>query len=551
MVIIDFIKQASPKDLSRMVALTLVAGFANGLLVVVVNQVAGMVAKGERPGLWQCLWFVAAFAVYYLCDRAAVLRANTVIERLLKNLRRSVMDKLRRSELRIVDSLGRGRLYALVSQETNHLSVTFPLLVESFQQCVLLGVSLIYLGYLSTAALIVFLAAVLIGAAGYMRLNERFRATLRELGAREAQMIDAIGDIIHGCKELRLNVKRSDAVYAAYQEISQSAAALLRVSGEHWTSIILLSGFVVYFMLGVVGFIFPEYIHAHGTIVFQLISTLLFCVSPLSKIVAQSPMFARADVGLSSIFEVERQLDAGGAIAPAEARELAGLYRDFQHITYTNMTFSYRDAAGAPVFTAGPWTLDVRRGETMFLIGGNGSGKSTALRLMTGLYPADQGWIAIDGTIVAGRAIAGYRELFSAVFGDFHLFDRLYGLEHVDPEEVNRLIGEMGLDGKVRFENGRFTDLNLSTGQRKRLALIAALLEDRPIYIFDEWSAEQDVHFREAFYTRIIPGLKARGKTVIAVTHDERFWHVADRVIKLDLGSVLWERAGTELEKNS
>jgi putative ATP-binding cassette transporter len=167
---------------------------------------------------------------------------------------------------------------------------------------------------------------------------------------------------------------------------------------------------------------------------------------------------------------------------------------------------------------------------------------------MTGLYPADGGEIVVDGTVVPSDRIGGFRELFSAIFADFHLFDRLYGLEQVDPADVARLIEEMGLQDKVRFQDGRFSELNLSTGQRKRLALIVSLLEDRPVYVFDEWSAEQDVHFREQFYTRILPALKSKGKTVIAVTHDDRFWHLADRVIKLDLGVVQWERAGSELE---
>jgi putative ATP-binding cassette transporter len=172
------------------------------------------------------------------------------------------------------------------------------------------------------------------------------------------------------------------------------------------------------------------------------------------------------------------------------------------------------------------------------------------LRLVVGLYRPDTGHVAVDGAVVEGRAIAGLREQFSAIFGDFHLFDRLYGLEHVDPREVTRLIDAMWLTGKVRFENGRFTDLNLSTGQRKRLALIVALLEDRPIYAFDEWSAEQDALFREEFYRRVLPSLKASGKTVVAVTHDERFWHLADRVIRFDLGKVAWERTGAELAKD-
>ena len=548
MVLVDFIRRADRRQIRTMLALTTVAGFANAFLVVVVNLVAGQVAQGERPVLWLWLAFVSAFVLYYLCDRIALLRANAIIERLLRDLRVSVVAKLRRSELPTVEKLGRGQLYNLVAQETNHLSVAFPLLIESFQQAVLLAVSLVYLAYLSLAALAVFGVAVTLGIMGYRHFNENFRDRITELGQTQARLVDAVGDIIDGSKELRLNTLRSDAVYAAFRDLSQSAQRLQARVGEHWASMILLTGFVIYFMLGVVAFVFPQYIGGHSTIVFQLVPTLLFCIGPLTRIVAQSPMFLRADVGLNSIFAVERQLDLAPGIDPAQARAGRPRFAGFQAIEYRGVAYSYRDPAGEAVFTAGPLDLRISRGETLFLVGGNGSGKSTALRLMTGLYPADAGEILVDAAALRGADIGGFRELFSAIFADFHLFDRLYGLEDVDPAEVARLIGEMGMQDKVRYEDGKFTDLQLSTGQRKRLALIAAMLEDREIYVFDEWSAEQDVHFREQFYTRILPGLKERGKTVIAVTHDERFWHLADRVVKLDLGKVEWERRGLELE---
>jgi putative ATP-binding cassette transporter len=547
-IILDFIKRASRRDLALMLVLTVLAGFANALLVVMVNEVAGRVARGLRPGPSLWIGFILAFVVYYQCNKIALLRANTVIERLLKDLRIQITDKLRRSELQLVDKLGRGHLYALVSQETNHLSVTFPLLVDSFQQAVLLMVSLIYLAHLSTPAFVAFLVAVAFGVVGYRQINVQFRATLKGAFARQGDLLDALGDIIHGFKELRLNTRRSDAVHAAYVQVSQTAEDTLVASGEHWASLILLSSTVTYFLLGAVVFILPQYTDERGIVIFQLIPTLLFCMGPLAKIVANSPIFAQAEAGLRAILDVERQLDAGGGATPAEARDRAARYREFQRITYRGMTFTHRDESGAPVFVAGPWDMHLARGETVFLVGGNGSGKSTALRLMTGLYRADEGQIAVDGRPADGAAIAGFRELFSAIFADFHLFDRLYGLAHVDPGEVERLIAAMELSHKVRFEDGRFSETNLSTGQRKRLALIAALLEDRPIYVFDEWTAEQDVHFREYFYTVILAGLKAKGKTVVAVTHDERYWKAADRVIKLDLGAVLWEHTGQELD---
>lgn len=548
MILLDFVRRASPKDLRQMLLLTSIAGAANAFLVVMVNLVAELVAEGERPGIWHWLAFVVAFSLYYLCDNRALLLSNRVIEGLLRDLRISVAAKLRRTELQTLDDLGRGKLYAMVSQETNHLSVAFPLLIDCFQQVVLIAVSLIYLGYLSVPALVFFIVVVVLGIFGYLHINESFRTTLAELGQCQARMLDAVADIIDGAKELILNSRRNDAVFADYQQQSQVAQRLMSSAGEYWVTLVLLSVFMLYCLLGVVGFVFPIYVPAHSTIVFQLVPTLLFCVIPLTLIVAHSPLFVRADVGLKSIIALERQLDAAPGVDPAVAREQGKYYQSFRHLSYQNLTFSYRAKSGGPGFSLAPLSLEVERGELIFLVGGNGSGKSTALRLLTALYPMDSGQIQVDGVVVSGEGLAGFRELFSAIFADFHLFDRLYGLEDKDPAEVNRLIQEMGLAGKLRYVDGRFSELHLSTGQRKRLALIAALLEDRPIYIFDEWSAEQDFHFRQYFYTRILPDLKAKGKTVIAVTHDDRFWHVADRVIKLDLGAVEWEKMGKDLE---
>lgn len=542
MIILDFFRRASPRDQRLMVALTVVAGAANAGLVVMVNQVAAAVASGRRPSLAAAGLFLAAFALYYLCNRAALLRANVVIERLLRDLRLETIDKLRSAELDTVDRLGRGHLYHLVSNETNHLSVAFPLIIDSMQQATLLVVSLIYLAWLSQAAVIVFLLAVCVGVLGYRRINDDYRGPMALAQARQGTLLDRVSDVVDGFKELRLNTDRSAAARLAFQGASAAVEQSHDAVGLHWASLILLMSFVQYLMLGVIGLVLPGYFSAHGQFVFQLIPTLLFCNAPLVRIVAQSPMFLQAEQGLRGILDAQRQLDAAGAITPAEARAGAAQFRAFQRIEYRDLELTRRDEHGVVSFTLGPLDLTLNRGETVFLVGGNGSGKSTVLRLCTGLLRRDRGVILVDGQPVEGRAIAGLRELFAAVFTDFHLFDRLYGLEQADPAQVQALLAEMDLAHKVRFEDGRFSDTDLSTGQRKRLGLIIALLEDRPIMVFDEWSAEQDAQFRDHFYTKVLARLKAQGKTCLVVTHDERHLHHADRVIALDLGKVAWER---------
>lgn len=530
--LIDFIRRAPPADLRRMLLLGMVAGLANAVLVVMINQLASGVAQNNRPGLWDGIAFLAIFILYYACDRYALLQANAIIERLLKALRIELMDKVRQSELRTVDGLGRGKLFTLIAQETNRLSVAFPMLIDSFQQAVLLCFSLLYLAWLSFAAFLVFIFAVGAGFWIYRQIDADFRVSLQDTAERQLGMMEIMDDLVNGFKELRLNTRRSDAALAAYGSASDSLGQSLAASGGHWASMILLSSFVTYIALGAVGFILPQYGNFSGTLMFQLVPTLLFCFGPLGKIFAQSPLFIQAGVGLRAIVDVERKLDAAGAVSPESARAEAR-FAGFQRISYEGATYSHRDVHGEPVFTVGPLNLVIERGEVLFIVGDNGAGKSTTLRLMTGLYPCDKGCIRVDGVVLDDLGKAGFREMFAAIFAGFHLFDRLYGLEDVDPSRVRSLIAQMGLAHKVTYADGRFSQTSLSTGQRKRLALIAALLEDRPIYVFDEWSAEQDVHFRAYFYTELLPSLRDQGKTVIVVSHDERYWEHADRVIRL------------------
>jgi putative ATP-binding cassette transporter len=198
--------------------------------------------------------------------------------------------------------------------------------------------------------------------------------------------------------------------------------------------------------------------------------------------------------------------------------------------------FQYPDRGTGSVFRLGPVDLEARAGEILFIVGGNGSGKSTLLKALTGLYHPQSGSITLDDTLLAQDSAVWYRSHFAAVFSEYHLFERLYGLYDVAPERVRELLATMQISDKTAFENGRFTTLDLSHGQRKRLALLVAILEDRPILVLDEWAADQDPPFRRYFYEELLPSLKREGRTIIAVTHDDKYFGMADRVVKMEYG---------------
>jgi len=196
----------------------------------------------------------------------------------------------------------------------------------------------------------------------------------------------------------------------------------------------------------------------------------------------------------------------------------------------------------------GPINLHFHAGELVYLVGGNGSGKSTLAKILTGLYTPEGGEIRVNGQVITNQNRDDYRQHFSAVFADFHLFDRFMGIKGENRDaQAQEYLEQLHLSHKVKIENGKLSTTELSQGQRKRLALLTAYLEDRSFYLFDEWASDQDPLFKDVFYTKLLPELKARGKTVLVITHDDHYFHLADRVIKLDYGQIVSDAPGVEI----
>jgi putative pyoverdin transport system ATP-binding/permease protein len=211
----------------------------------------------------------------------------------------------------------------------------------------------------------------------------------------------------------------------------------------------------------------------------------------------------------------------------------------FGQIKLVQVKYTYHRERGEE-FALGPIDLSITAGELIFIVGGNGSGKSTFAKVITGLYAPDFGSIQLDGQPVTKENRETYRQLFSTVFSDFHLFDRLLETQQEQLEDqATHYLEKLQINHKVQLQGSKLSTLELSQGQRKRLAFLNAYLENRPIYLFDEWAADQDPFFREIFYKQLLPELKQRGKTVLVISHDDRYFHLADRLIKLDYGQLI------------
>jgi putative ATP-binding cassette transporter len=259
-------------------------------------------------------------------------------------------------------------------------------------------------------------------------------------------------------------------------------------------------------------------------------------MGPFAHLVEMLPTLSRAQVALDKIAELGLRL---GSEEVAVDTTLASSKRSFELLELVGVTHRYRREQEPGSFRLGPIDLSFRRGEIVFLVGGNGSGKTTLSKLLLGLYEPEAGVVRMDGRVVDDERRGQLRQLFSVVFADYHVFEALLGLESADVRErARRYIERFGLERCVRIEGQKLVVSGLSQGQRKRLALVAAYLDERPFYVFDEWASDQDPAFRRIFYTELLPELRQRGKAVLVISHDEQFFGVADRCLRMDFGQV-------------
>ncbi|MDO9269110.1 MAG: cyclic peptide export ABC transporter [Methylobacter sp.] len=341
-----------------------------------------------------------------------------------------------------------------------------------------------------------------------------------------------------GIRELKLHRQRSDAFMA--QSLAVSAETYSRYSFRGAVAYLWVNQWaqlLYYLAIGVILYVFPAWQAIDREVIGGYALVFLFMMTPLTLLTTSLPIFSGAKVSLQKVGQLGDQLkrQTVPVDVPDKKTEVCAM---FSGLSLQGVTHSFHREKENRNFILGPVDLDFKPGELVFLIGGNGSGKTTLAMLLIGLYMPEQGLIRWNGKVVDDCNRDDYLQNFSVIFSDFYLFDELYGVDNQNAL-VDDYLQRLHLHHKVRVENGRFSSVNLSQGQRKRLALLVAYLEDRPFYVFDEWAADQDPEFKHLFYTELLPALKARGKTVLIISHDDRYFYLADRCIKLEEGRII------------
>lgn len=481
--------------------------------------------------------FIGCWVAYGAGAVIADNRLTRVAQRAVRELRLSISRRILAVPLPQLER-EHDRIFPVLTEDISALSRSASALPSAISGFVTVIGCFVLLALISLPLAAASLGLIGVAFGGYvfpLRRFERHLGRWRTDWDRVSALLEAI---VRGHKELQLD-ERKQAVFlnrhleplCRRQETEMTRAATWETLVKRWGELLLLLG------IGLLLFTLP----LHGWATYEqfgrFLFVALFMLAPLATVVGFSTDLSRAARAMNHAGQLGIVLDrkADAPPPPAPLPDRATSFR----FGLRDVTYRHTREDEAP-FDLGPVSLEFDQPELVFICGGNGSGKTTLLKLLCGLYPPAEGTLLADGRPIGPSELAAYRRRFSVIFADFFLFNSLLGYEDAPAADAARLLSEVHLERLVTIDaEGGFSTTRLSQGQRKRLALVAALLEDKPVYIFDEWAADQDPEFRRWFYDHILPNLRARGKLVLAITHDEAFYAGADRIVRLSEGRIV------------
>ncbi|MCE1117372.1 MULTISPECIES: cyclic peptide export ABC transporter [Pseudomonas] len=523
------------------VALSIVLGMVGGLsvtaLLATINN--GLHTEG---GLSQGL--VLGFAG--LCSLALVssilsdMGSNHVGQHIIAKLRRELGEKVLAAPIEQIERFRTHRLIPVLTHDVDTISdFAFAFAPLAISLTVTLG-CMGYLAMLSWPMFLLMLAALSIGIAIQSVAQSRGIRGFMAARDSEDQLQKHYSAIAAGAKELRMHRPRRQRMFqAGIIDTAERIRALQTRSINTFVIAKSLGSMLFFVVIGLALASQSLWPSGDASVMSGFVLVLLYMKGPLEHLIGTLPIIGRARIAFQRIAQLSEQFanpephlllaDTGNQASPVHSLEL------------DDVRYSFPAVGDAKPFTLGPVNLKIAQGDIVFIVGENGCGKTTLIKLLLGLYAPQQGQIKVNGTAVDATSRDDYRQLFTTVFADYYLFDDLVQGDQAIPEDANQYLQRLEIAHKVRVEDGQFSTTDLSTGQRKRLALVNAWIEQRPVLVFDEWAADQDPTFRRIFYTELLPDLKRLGKTIIVISHDDRYFDMADHLVRLEAGKVLQE----------
>lgn len=518
----------------------IIGGAANAGVLAIINR--AIANAGRSFNL--ILPFAGIFLLLGLSRFLSQALMARFAMRTVADVRLHLSRRILYTPLRQLEQIGPDRLLATITEDIPAvIAILTAAPALSLNLVIVLG-CLTYTVWLSWKLFLLTVVSLLLGMAGYHLLEKRSSSLFAAARTESNLLLKSFRGLIGGTKELQMNPRRQQEFLADGIKARANRLAEYRISAT--TNYAIAEGWgesMLYVVIGLLLFLFSSFKGSNTMVLTGYVLVFLYMINPLQFILNVLPTISQADIAIDRIEKLELKL-----VEPASPPTQPSPFGNWQELELNDVVLTYEGQKDNSQFTLGPISLRIQAGEMLFITGGNGSGKTTLLKMLSGLYTPQSGEICIDGRRVTPQDYDAYRQLFSVVFSDFFLFDQLYGLGEKSAE-ANEFLSYLQLDHKVQVKNGALSTIDLSQGQRRRLALLVAYLEDHPIYVFDEWAADQDPYFREVFYLKLLPELKRRDKTLIVISHDDRYYHIGDRVIKLEFGKLEKEYVPSEKDR--
>jgi putative ATP-binding cassette transporter len=518
-------------------AVSLISGLCTGALIAVINEIV----KRERPLEVLIAGFIVLFALTLVSKIGSAAFAIRFAQKAILQLRIELARVILKAPLIQVERAGIHRLQSALIDDISVITNMIISIPSYGTNAMVVIFSIAYLGWLSWTALVVVICFAAVGLALNRLASKQASRHLRKARSEQDAMFKGFRGLLDGVKELRLHrgrrrsfMRHLEATVSSFRREAIFSSMIFGASGS-WTQ-------VMYFgVIGLLLFAGPLMRLGDSKTFIGATLVVLFMRGPLEAILSTIPALSAANVALNRITSLGLSLSESTKDAMDSASSLSLLPAAWRSVELLAVKHAYvGDERG---FELGPLTVSFSPSEITFITGGNGSGKTTLIKLLCGLYRPQAGQIFANGTEISDANVESYRQLFSVVFYDFFLFKDLMGLSAADLDATaSDYLVKLKLDHKVRVNGGVLSTIELSRGQRKRLALLTAYLEDRPVYVFDEWAADQDTEFKQLFYHQLLTELKQRGKALIVVTHDDHYFHCADRIIHLEDGRIQSDR---------
>lgn len=512
----------------------IIAGVSSTGILIVISKALAQAPQQDRLLAWGFLALCLFVPLSRFVSQVLLVRLSQAA---MFDMRMQLSGRILGAPLRRLEEIGAPRLLATLTEDVAVITNGLVSIPNICLQGAVLVCCMAYLAWLSGIVFIGVLVLIVIGVAIF-QLGVRWAMRFIKL-AREDQdaLFSHFRAMTQGTKELKLHQHRRQSFLLRLLRETASSYRRHSTTGNVVYTLVGSSAQILHFgIIGLVIFVLPTFRQIDAPTLTSYAFLLLYILVPLDMLTSSLPSLGRANIALTKVESLGLKLTAGGYEGD-EARVRTIPARAWNRLDLVEVTHSYHRESENSSFVLGPIDLTLHRGELTFITGGNGSGKTTLAKIICGLYFPESGQIHWDSKAVSEDDMELHRHHFTAVFSDSYLFDSLLGLEspQLDAKATDYLL-EFQLNHKVQIKDGALSTTDLSQGQRKRLALMTAYLEDREIYIFDEWAADQDPEFKAIFYYKLLPELKARGKTLIVISHDDRYFHIADRIVKLDSG---------------